>query len=215
MNPAAPALHLVRHGQSTWNLIGLVQGQTAHPELTELGRDQAVRAATRLADLPIVRLLTSDLVRAAQTAEIIGAAIGVRPQATALLREQDVGDLEGRPSDDAALAWEAAAQALDVYGDPIGAVDVRPGGGESLRDVLARVTALLASPWITEAAGDVVLVSHGDTIRVMLAHLLGDEFEDLDWRRVDNGEVHSVHRTDDGAVRYVVRSGALVPGPQG
>lgn len=34
-------LHLVRHGQSTWNVEHRVQGQTMHPPLTELGREQA------------------------------------------------------------------------------------------------------------------------------------------------------------------------------
>ena len=211
---ASPALHLVRHGQSTWNVEGLVQGQSVHPELTELGRAQAGRAAALLADTGAVRLLTSDLVRATQTADIIGAATGLRPQMTTLLREQSVGDLEGRPSAEAARAWEEAATAVDGYGDPIEAVDVRPGAGESLRDVLARVTALLASPWITDAVGDVILVSHGDTIRVMLAHLLGDEFEDLEWRRVDNGDVHSVYRTGSGTVRHVVSSADVVVRPQ-
>lgn len=201
---ASPALHLVRHGQSTWNVEGLVQGQTSHPELTDLGREQARLSALLLADVPAVRLLTSDLVRAVQTAELIAAVTALRPQETSLLREQGVGALEGLPSGDAARAWEETARVIDEYGDPLAAVDIAPEGGESLRDVLARVTALFASPWITDAEGDVILVSHGDTIRVALAHLLGDDFEELEWRSVENGDVHSVYRTTDGEVRHVI-----------
>ena len=210
---ATPALHLVRHGQSTWNVEGLVQGQSFEPDLTELGRAQAARAAELLADVDAARLLTSDLLRAVQTAEIISATTGLPPYSTTLLREQGVGTLEGMPSAEAAKAWEEAASRPDEYGYPVEAVDVRPGGGESLRDVLARITALLATPWITDADRDVVLVRHGDTIRVMLAYLLGDDFEDLQWRRVENGQVHSVYRTPTGDVRYVVTSGDVVAHP--
>jgi len=69
--------YLVRHGQSEWNLRRLTQGQTVHPPLTQLGRDQARRAAALIADdlsafgLPVTRIVSSDLVRAVQTAEAL------------------------------------------------------------------------------------------------------------------------------------------------
>lgn len=43
-------IHLVRHGQSTWNAVRRIQGQTAHVPLTALGEQQARRAASQLAD---------------------------------------------------------------------------------------------------------------------------------------------------------------------
>lgn len=198
---ASPAIHLVRHGQSTWNVERLVQGQTNHPELTELGREQARQAAELLAGSAAVRLLTSDLVRAVQTAEIIGAVLALVPIPTSLLREQSFGRVEGLGSDRAVQEWErVATEAVDEYGDPLPIVDVRPAGGESMRDVLARVTALLASPWVAESTGDVVIVTHGDTIRILLAHLLGNDFEDPPWREITNGDVHSVYRNSGGKV---------------
>jgi len=198
---ASPAIHLVRHGQSTWNVKRLVQGQTSHPELTELGRQQGRQAAETLAGSAAVRLLTSDLLRAVQTAQIIGNALGLVPIRTSLLREQSFGGLEGLSTDRAVLEWERAAnEAVDQYGDPLPIVDVRLTGGESMRDVLARVTALLASPWVAEATGDVVIVTHGDTIRILLAHLLGDDFQDPPWRDIANGDVHSVYRNRAGEV---------------
>jgi probable phosphoglycerate mutase len=84
-------LLLVRHGESTWNLVGRVQGQPASPELTERGRRQAADAGAELLGRGIRRLLTSDLVRPRQSAEIIGGALGFEPEATPILRERHYG----------------------------------------------------------------------------------------------------------------------------
>ncbi len=195
----SPTLHLVRHGQSTWNEAGLVQGQTDHPELTELGRVQAGRAAKALMGTGSVRLLTSDLRRAKQTGGIIGRTLGLTAISTSLLREQSFGVLEGLSTERAAAQWEEATLgAVDEYGDALPFVDVRPAGGESMRDVLARAGAVLATPWVAESTGNVVIVTHGDMLRILLAHLLGDDFENLPWREIANGEVHSVFRTATG-----------------
>lgn len=200
---AAPALHLVRHGESTWNVEGRLQGQVDHPELTDRGRGQACAAATLLADSRAERLLTSDLRRALQTAEIIGETIGLAPIPTSLLRELHYGALQGLTTEQASGEWERlAGSAIDQYGDPIPVSDRRLAGGESLHDVRARIEALLATPWVTEARGDVVIVTHGDTIRIMLSILLGEDLDDPVWRKVGNGEVHSIYRTGDGQIRY-------------
>lgn len=185
-------LHFIRHGQSTWNEEKRIQGQLAHPELTALGREQATAAGVRAATLGIVRLLTSDLVRAAQTAEIVGAACHLVPQPTSLLREQDLGRLEGMTTEEALAAFPN-----EDYSDP----DRLMGGhGESVRDVHGRVAALLASPWIAEAEGPVGLVTHGDTIRWALAHLLAEGLQDVPWRTIPNGSITTVVRLDDGDV---------------
>ena len=177
----------------------MVQGQTDHPELTELGRVQAGRAAKALVSTGSVRLLTSDLRRAKQTGEIIGRTLGLTAISTSLLREQSFGVLEGLSTERAAAQWEEATLgAVDEYGDALPFVDVRPAGGESMRDVLARAGAVLATPWVAESTGNVVIVTHGDMLRILLAHLLGDDFENLPWREIANGEVHSVFRTATG-----------------
>ena len=131
---ASPALHLVRHGQSTWNVEGRLQGQVDLPELTALGRAQASSVAALLSRLEAQRLLTSDLVRAVQTAEIIGEAIGLVPIPTTLLREQHYGALQGLTTDAASAEWERlAGSAMDEYGDPIPFSERRLAGGESPR----------------------------------------------------------------------------------
>ncbi|MPZ63179.1 MAG: histidine phosphatase family protein [Propionibacteriales bacterium] len=144
-------LLLVRHGESTWNAAGRVQGQTASPELTDLGRRQAAAVAAKLLGRGPRRLLTSDLVRARQSAEIIGKALRLEPEADPLLRERHYGAWQGMNIADAVRVARSLADHQRL-----------PGGGESLIDVRRRWRTLLAE--LRGALGPVVLVTHGNLI---------------------------------------------------
>jgi broad specificity phosphatase PhoE len=158
----ATVLHLVRHGESDWNVARRVQGRTAHVGLTARGRAQASAVASVLGALPIVSVLTSDQMRAVQTATIIGAACTKVAVREPRLREQALGRLEGLQLDDALRESEGTD-----WTDP----DTRPGGGESIRDVYRRLVPLLEQ--LRDVDGEHVLVSHGDTIRIACALLDG------------------------------------------
>jgi broad specificity phosphatase PhoE len=162
-----PGVLLVRHGESTWNRAGMVQGQTAHPRLTRRGRAQARAVAATLAPVGVTRILTSDLRRATQTAAIMGRALRVVPEPTPVLRERHWGTWQGRRR----AAAEAHARML--------APDEPLPDGESVVDVRQRVVALLRD--LARPTGVVVLVTHGDVI----ASLLGT-------RTVTNASTHRV-----------------------
>jgi probable phosphoglycerate mutase len=147
-------LLLVRHGESTWNRSGRVQGQTTHPRLTRRGRAQARALAATLARFDVARILTSDLRRATQTAAVLGRAVGMVPEPTPLLRERHWGAWQGHSRD----AAEAHARALPLH--------ARLPGGESTLDVRERVGRLLRR--LGEPIGVVVLVTHGDVIAGLL-----------------------------------------------
>lgn len=70
-------LLLVRHGESTRNVAGRMHSQTASPALTDCGRRQSVEAGAQLLAGGTARLLTSDVIRARQTAAIIGMTQGL------------------------------------------------------------------------------------------------------------------------------------------
>src|ERR1700678_1891659 len=116
----APALWLVRHGESTWNIAGLAQGQHDQAELTERGLRQASDAAWRFRDQPIRAIYASDLRRALQTAAAFAAVVGVPVFADARLRERSLGLLEGAPS--AALSPALTG----LYGGRVVDPDARP-----------------------------------------------------------------------------------------
>ena len=197
-------VYLVRHGQSEWNLRRLTQGQTASPRLTALGRDQAVTAADLLAadlarlGLPPARLVTSDLVRAVETAQVVGERLGLVAEPDARLREQALGVLEGRPYEE---SWAWAEQ--HDWTDP----ELPVPGGESPADVRRRLASFLGD---RDPTVPTIAVSHGDAMRAAIAHLGGHAPADAPWVEVPNG---SVARCDGGIVWLTrVDDGAAIAG---
>jgi probable phosphoglycerate mutase len=87
-------LLLVRHGETDWNADGRLQGQTDRP-LSDFGRRQARRLADELADEELEAIYSSDLTRARETAEIVGARLGFPVVLDPDLREKDWGTWEG------------------------------------------------------------------------------------------------------------------------
>lgn len=176
-------VYLVRHGQSQWNARRLTQGQTAHPPLTALGRSQSAAAAELIAadleglGLAAQRLVSSDLVRAAETAAVIGRRLRLTPEPDPRLREQHLGDLQGRTYEE---TW-AAAETFD-WSDPTQSI----AGGESLMEVYDRMAAVLAE---LDPQRVSILVSHGDAIRSAVAYLHGMKPHEAPWVEVANGAV--------------------------
>lgn len=85
----------MRHGQSTWNAVGRLQGHTSHPPLTALGRRQAARTACLLAGPErFRRVLTSPAVRARQTADIVASRLGVPLVLHPLISEQGLDEAD-------------------------------------------------------------------------------------------------------------------------
>ena len=184
-------LHLVRHGQSVWNVEGRLQGQTAHPELTDLGRTQAQAAADLLAQritgtaggTGTVVVVSSDLVRARQSADIIARTLGVEVTDDPDLREQSVGELEG--------VLTTALDATPTAEGDAHISEVRWGGGESLEDVHRRLAAPISRA-LTGSHDHVIWVTHGITTCVALARLAGRSHREVEWDPIANGAVVSV-----------------------
>src|ERR1700734_4558583 len=183
---AEPALWLVRHGESTWNVAGLAQGHNDLAELTDRGLSQASDAARQFRDRPIRAIYASDLRRALQTAAAFAAVLGLPVLADARLRERSLGVLEGVRS--ATIGTSVTGLDAGRVADP----DARPGGGESVRDLYRRAAEFideLAATVDDDAAGDVVVVAHGGTVRVVEAYLSGIPADQMSWGPVQNATV--------------------------
>ena len=85
---------LARHGETDWNSVGRWQGH-ADPPLNDAGRSQAAELAERLAGDGIAAIYSSDLVRASQTAQVVGDRLGLDVVEDPGLREIDVGSWSG------------------------------------------------------------------------------------------------------------------------
>jgi len=157
-------LLLVRHGESEGNRDRTFTQHTDVP-LTALGRTQARAAALRMAEcFRPARLVSSPYARARQTAEIIGAVLGLSVEIEAALREQSFGVFAGQPYE--ALLTDAAYHEGPRW-------SWRPQGGESLVDVYDRVVHAFERIARDGAGRDVVVVSHGGVMLTMCRRIAG------------------------------------------
>jgi broad specificity phosphatase PhoE len=185
-------LWLVRHGESTWNTLGLAQGHCDQARLTRQDLHQTRAVAARLRDRPVGALYASDLRRALETAAPLAEVLGLAVTRDARLRERCLGVLEGA----ATAAIGPAANGL--HGDRVVDPDARPEGGESIRDfyrrvagfadeLAARLPAVAGRAADAERAGEIVVVAHGGTLRVLNAYLRGVPVERMRWEPLGNG----------------------------
>ncbi|HWG00437.1 MAG TPA: histidine phosphatase family protein [Trebonia sp.] len=184
-------LWVVRHGESTWNALGLAQGYDDRAELTNRGLRQAAEVAKRFGDVAVRAIYASDLRRAQQTAAPLAAAARVPVVLDARLRERCLGVLEGTP----AAANGPSATGLDLDGGRLVDPDIRPEGGESVRDLYQRAAAFYddlaagALPVVGDRDGDTIVVAHGGTLRVLRAYLSGIPVEQMGWPPLSNATV--------------------------
>jgi broad specificity phosphatase PhoE len=151
-------LILVRHGETNWNRDLRFQGH-ADPPLNEAGRAQARELARTLETLELDAIYTSDLRRAAETAEIILAGRGIPLQREAGLREIDVG------------SWSGLTRAEIEQRFP-GETTHDGESREAHQDrVVSTVTAIAAR----HDGARILIVSHGGSLRALLAHALQDD----------------------------------------
>lgn len=164
-------LVLLRHGESEWNKENRFTGFT-DVELSQTGRAEAKAAGEALKAIKFDKVFTSTLKRAYHTAELALDAAGQKHDLIKHddLRERDYGDLTGLNKDD--MRKKYGEEQVHIWRR---SYDVRPPGGESLQDVVARVTPYYKAniePLI-KGSKNVLLAAHGNTLRAMLI-ILGD-----------------------------------------
>lgn len=158
---------LVRHGETEWNKQHRIQGHADAP-LNTTGIEQARRLASRLADVRIDAVYSSDVSRTRKTAEIVVEGRGIEVREFFELRERNYGRWEGVTHEE----WQATdpesfahwKRSPDTY---------TPPGGESLDEVLAR-TSRAAERIKEQHLNDdsIVVVGHGAALLVLVVHLL-------------------------------------------
>ena len=188
-------LLLARHGETDWNRDHRWQGHTG-PPLNQTGRRQAAELATQLDTLDAI--YSSDTIRATETAEIVGAQLGLGIETDPRLREVNFGEWEGltrheinRLYEDAFTRWEACEQAA-------------PNGGESDEAMAERVIEALSQIAGDHPDGRVLVITSGGPIRAAQAHLRG--VEQAAARRL-------IGTVENGAlVELVIREGVFANG---
>ena len=154
---------LVRHGATDWNLAFRAQGHADIP-LNDTGRQQARTAARHLGRRQIDAVYASDLRRVSDTARAIAAPHGLEVILEPALREIDQGEWTGLDDSEIRARWPGMWEERHRTARP---------GGESPEEVRRRAVAALRSIVTTRPDDTIVLVSHGVTIRGLIAEALG------------------------------------------
>ena len=153
-------LCLIRHGETSWNAEKRLQGHTDIP-LNSRGALQARQMAQALKDINLTFdvLYTSDLKRAADTANAVVELFGVDAQVDSTLRERHFGALQGISISEAPLLrpdiWQAHI-ARDL--------EHELAGGESIQQFALRVQSALDKIQVRHAGKTILIVSHGGTL---------------------------------------------------
>jgi broad specificity phosphatase PhoE len=157
-----------RHGQNVANLTQTLSYKVFDGDLTELGRQQPHELADRLAAAEggdrVGQLACSPLRRARQTAQIVGARLGL-PDAVELdvLRELNVGELDGRSDPE---AWQTYRQVLAAW--QAGDARARFPGGEDHGELCTRLRHALVTVAQRSAGATSLVVAHGASLRAAL-----------------------------------------------
>ena len=171
-------IYLARHGETADNADGRVQGTIDTP-LSERGREQARALAEQAAGLGVAALYSSQLARALETAEIVGARLGLEPVVDERFAESDRGEWQGcllsdieREQPEAWAAWRR------------GEADFRFPGGESLEEHVRRVGDALRA-----VERPALVVCHGGTVRAALSASGRRPLRDFQRIKVPNAEL--------------------------
>lgn len=181
---------LVRHGRTTANASGLLAGRTPGVRLDETGQSQVAAMGERLAEVPLVHLVTSPMERCRETSEAITSRQTVPTTVDDAISECDYGSWQGRPLKELSKEplWKVVQNHPSAVqfpeGETLPAMQARAAG--AIRAWDARIEA--------EHGGSAVwvAVSHGDIIKSVLADALGMHLDLFQRLHVDPASVSIV-----------------------
>lgn len=159
-------LVLARHGEATCNVAGIAGGENGCTGLSPLGRQQAIRLATRMAaehrQHPFAALYGTPRRRVRETIDILGTALDLAPTLIDELRGPDHGDADGQP-------WHQIKTAF--RGPPQHRPDQPYAhGSETWNQYLERATAALNILLLRHQGQRILIAAHGETVEA--AHVL-------------------------------------------
>jgi broad specificity phosphatase PhoE len=194
---------LMRHGETAWNRRGRVMGKSA-VALDSSGRAQVEKALPFARMLKPALVISSPLVRAHQSAEIVAGAVGGVPVVDEPdLEEVHYGRWEG-------MAFEELADDPDYLRYCEHPATAPTPGGETMEQVQRRAVRAVRRAIEANPGNRILFVSHGDVIRSALCHFIGLAVEHFRRIRVDNATFSAIQLAGDFAeVKFV----NLIPDP--
>jgi broad specificity phosphatase PhoE len=185
-------VYLMRHGEVA---NGGEKRYNGHidVDITDTGVEQMHRLAGLLADKPITAVYSSDLIRSVKGADIIAKRLDISSTPLRQLRERSVGVWEGLTVDEIRerfpeefLLWRA-----DL-------LNYRPSGGECVADVRERIIPEYLRLVSAHPGQEIAMLLHGGVNRVIIAHVLGLDLNNLFRLEQSFGALNIIEHFDDG-----------------
>ena len=163
-------LYLVRHGETEWNVKGIIQGQL-NSNLTEKGIEQAKKTGDELKDIKFDMIFSSDSTRAYDTALIIKLDRELIIETSHLLRERSFGSFEGKHGSEFLEAFREKLNKKETLSDEEGWNFTVSDDSESDGILASRFITKLREIAVAYPNKTVLVVSHGGPIRMFLAKI--------------------------------------------
>lgn len=146
-------IYLVRHGQTDWNIAKKTQGHTDIP-LNDFGKKEAERVSERFSSIPISKIISSDLIRAKETAEIINVRTKCPLIVDKRLREINYGILEGVERN------KLPSNIWDIFNNEPNKLNAEP-----MTRVYSRIKSFFDE---LEEQKNILIVTHGGALRMIM-----------------------------------------------
>lgn len=178
--------YIVRHGQTDWNLKGVLHGGNANTSLNTTGKQQAQELAEVLQQIHFDAIFASDLDRAVQTAEIIAKDRDLTIKTAKALREKSYGSYEGRDRQAVKEELKHLFDAVEKLSDEEKMKFKIYQDGESDAEAVERFMRHLREIAIAYPGKTILIASHGGIMRYLLIKLGWASYDELATHGIKN-----------------------------
>jgi broad specificity phosphatase PhoE len=191
--------YLLRHGESLKNVKDLNSSwpEKFYSPLTRRGKREALRAAKSLRKKKIDLIFSSDMLRAKQTAEIVGKELGLHPKFDKRLREIGIGKFNGKPLKDIGIYFSKKEKNISPLKHYMNRFKVSVPGGETYNQVEKRLKSFLKDIDKKYKGKDILIVGHQRPLSLLEKAVSGQSREDfvkkiIEKREIKTGEVRKL-----------------------
>lgn len=191
-------LYIIRHGETEWNIQKRLQGWN-NSDLTQKGITDAMNLAERLKDIDFTHIFSSDQKRAVETAKILRKDRDLAIVEMDGLKEIGFGKWEGMGKEDLMRRYK---DEFDIFLNKPHLY--KPTlGGESYQDIFKRVGSSLEE--IIKTRGrDILIVSHGVTIKILTAVIKDISIEDIYTIGINKGTALNICQVKEDKIEFIV-----------
>lgn len=192
-------LYILRHGETDFNLQGIVQGGGVDSDLNATGLAQGKAFFEAYKHIPFEKVYASNLKRTYQTLHYF-EALGHTIIRDADINELGWGDLEGQSASENTKMWFTKITDAWMSGD----LEAKMPNGESPIEVWDRCKRFFDALFESHPTGNVLICTHGRTLRLVLSQLIGNGMNEMHHFHHDNTGLNILQVHTDGAIKSLV-----------